>query len=88
MKRKTNPNRIRKKIRKAIREQYDMSVPEFCKSKHVKKLGIKPESLQNYLSERGSFSYNALRIVYEFLELGTIDRDIEIIKTVTYYTVK
>lgn len=79
---------IRKNIIEAINSKLKMSVKDFAESPKPKEFGIEasPLTIRNYLST-GAVSFAFLHKMYRALGLGVLDRDIKVVREVSY-TVK
>lgn len=77
---------LQQRIKDAIQQQYGLGPSDFCHSEYPKKWGLTqaPGTLLIYLTSTKTVSYPALKILCEKLNLGTLDRKVQIVKTVHY----
>ncbi len=74
---------IKRLIILEIRHKYQMNVDEFAHSKVAEPLNEKPKTLKNSLSS-GTTSYPLMKKLFEFLDMGVLDRKITVVKKVAY----
>lgn len=84
---KTDFESVKKLIKRKILAKYKMTITEFANSEHVtKNLGMKPSTFKVFNST-GSNSYPAMKKIMDYLELPTLEREIEVIRSHKYFLV-
>lgn len=76
---------VRTNIIKAISEQYDMNVNQFCNSEFPAKLGLSGKNIAVYLSSGGTVSSPVFIKLYKFLNLGELKSEVKVKKEIHFY---
>ncbi len=75
---------VKQKVVESIRKKYGMGVAEFSRSRYAKELGLSPGSIASYLSPNGVVSFPTLKRLCSKLEIGELQRSLEVIRICTY----